>query len=405
MFKNRISIFTRRLTTVGDAEPLNRLSLAVIILLDLFVVSILFGGLEDHTRQLTSPDEYMPYPARHIFIDQTWSRADRINKLQSLVLADRKRYSYRYDSLFEKSKLKQMHPLCRDFFEKTKALAGDEALQSLFVKREQKNNERSKLTSAQDKTKKAYDTQLLETMADPSSDTRTPAITQRSKNLTARIEILTADIEGLEGQINAHSGVQELWALISPDNRIRQQAVEDFRRYERAYKFKELGWQLLFLLPIFGLFYFWGIKSVQKEHRVQALISGHMLVVTAIPILFKIIEVVIDLIPKYFFKNLFKVLKSLNLIAIWHYLVIFGSIGLGLLLIFIIQKKVFNREKVMRKRLAKGACTHCSIKLPPGAAICPFCGAKQMEPCGACHQPTPAAGTYCIHCGAQSQAE
>ena len=38
---------------VGNEEPLNKLSLAVIILLDIFVLSLLFAGLDDHSGQLT----------------------------------------------------------------------------------------------------------------------------------------------------------------------------------------------------------------------------------------------------------------------------------------------------------------------------------------------------------------
>jgi len=90
MFKKRISLFKRRLTTVGEAEPLNKLSLAVIILLDIFILSIIFAGLKDHTDQLTSHSEYMPYEARQVFIEQTWSPATRMTKLQEFVLTDRK---------------------------------------------------------------------------------------------------------------------------------------------------------------------------------------------------------------------------------------------------------------------------------------------------------------------------
>lgn len=399
MFKKRISVFKRRLTTVGDAEPLNKLSLAVIILLDIFILSVIFGGLDEHTKELTQPYEYMPPEARQIFINQSWSPSTRIDRLQTLVLTDRKHYSYRHESIFDPSKLKQMHPLCRNFYEKTKKLTQDADLQQLFIDREQKTAEQRKLIAAQNRAKKAYDTQLLETIADPQRDTRTRSIAERSKNLTAQIESLTFEIAAIDRQINAHPGVQEIWRIVSPQNQNRQQIIDDFRRFERWYKFRELGWQLLFLLPIFGIFYLWGVRSIKNENRVQALISGHMLVVSAIPILFKVIEVVIDLIPEQFFKNLFKVLKSLHLIAIWHYLVIFAGIGIALLLVFLIQKKVFNREKMMQKRLAKGACIHCSKKLPYGASSCPFCGKQQLKTCPKCEQQTPAGGAFCIHCG------
>lgn len=403
MFKKHLSRFKCRLTTFGDAEPLNKLSLAVIILLDIFILSIVFEGLDDHTRQLTSPDEYMPHAARAIFIDQTWSPSERMDNLQTIVLTDRKHYSYNSVSLFEKEKLERMHPLYRAFSEKTKALTQDAALQKRFIQREQKIRERNKLTQSQRKTKQAYDTQLLEKIARVESSDPALALASRSKNLTKKIDQLTREINQIEREIDPHPGVQEIWAMTAPDSQIRQKMVTDFRRYEYQYKFKEFGWQLLFLIPLFGVFYIWSTKSSKKSARIQSLISSHMLVIASIPILLKLIELVVDLIPKHFFKALFKILKNLHLIAVWHYLVIFAAVLIGILLIVLIQKKVFNREKIMQKRLSKGDCSHCGKHLPHGSIACPFCGAKQMAPCPNCHQSTPTAGSYCIHCGKKNK--
>lgn len=398
MFKGKISAFKNRLTTVGSEEPLNKLALAVIILLDLFVLSILFAGLEDHTKQLISPNEYMPRIARQVFIDQAWSPSVRLSKLQPLVLSDRKGYSTRYRSMFAPEKLEPMHPLCRDFYEKIHALSKDKSLVNLFVERDLKTKERSRVRSSQDKAKRAYDTQLLETIAGKES-ANTASIAARSQNLTAQIELLTGQIDGLEKQINAHPGIQEIWTLSDPQNQNRPQVVKAYQSFERWYLLRELLWQLLFLLPIFGGFYFWSERSVKKDNRIQTLIASHLLVVAFIPILIKLVELVVDLIPDHFFKALFRFLRSLHLIAIWHYLVILGAVAFGLFLVYLIQKKVFNREKVIQKRLSKGACIQCGKKLPVGASACAFCGTNQSEDCTACSKPTPVGGTYCIHCG------
>jgi len=398
MIIKKLSLFKDRLTTVGSEEPLNKLSLAVIILLDIFVLNILFIGLSEHTKQITSPAEYMPHIAREIFIDQTWSPPVRLSKLQPLVLSDRNNYSYNQESVFDEASLKKMHPLCRDFYEKTKTLSQDKALRTLFVEREQKTSERSRVESSQNNAKKAYDTALLESIANKDS-ANTQSIATRSKNLTGQIEELTGEISTIDRTINAHPGIQEVWEIVSPGNQDRQAVVNDYRHFEKWYSVRELGWQLLFMLPIFGLFYAWSAHSVKRDNRIQTLFASHMLVIASLPIILKVIELVIDLIPNYFFKNLFKFLKSLHLMALWHYVVIIGSISLGLFLVFLIQKKVFNKQKMMQKRLMNGACIRCSKKLPTGASICPFCGTKQLEVCNHCHEKTPIGGAYCIHCG------
>ena len=340
-----------------------------------------------------------------VFIEQSWSPAERMSKLQPLVLSDRKRYSYWQRSIFEEENLKQMHPLCRELFEKIKTLSDDEALQNLFVERERKIKERDTLRTSQNEAKKAYDTHLLEAIAakgDGAEKTR-PSIAELSRKYTARIERLTGAISTVEKQINAHPGVQEIWRMVSPENQNRQQVVDDFRRYERWYPLKELGWQLLFLLPIFCIFYGWSTLSLKKERRIQTLIASHLLVVAFIPILVKVIELVVELIPEHFFRALFELLRSLHLIALWHYLVIIGSVALGLFLVFLVQKKVFSRERVIQKRLMSGACHACGKKLPANALVCPFCGTGQMENCSGCQQQTPVGGTYCIRCGERTR--
>jgi len=77
--KKRIAAFKARLTSVSKEEPLNKLSLAAIIILDIVILNILFIGLDDHTQQLTTSYEYMPPAANAIFIQQDWTPANRIS--------------------------------------------------------------------------------------------------------------------------------------------------------------------------------------------------------------------------------------------------------------------------------------------------------------------------------------
>ena len=67
-FLKKIVGFKNKLTRLNDDEPVTMLALAIIILLDVFILSIIFGGLDDHTDQLTSPADYFPYQCRQVFI-------------------------------------------------------------------------------------------------------------------------------------------------------------------------------------------------------------------------------------------------------------------------------------------------------------------------------------------------
>ncbi|HNX53524.1 MAG TPA: hypothetical protein PLD51_06670 [Pontiellaceae bacterium] len=397
--KSKIAEFKSRLISINKEEPLNKLSLTTIIILDIFILTLIFTGLNEHTQQLTTVNEYLPDAAREIFINQEWTPINRISKLQPILLSDRNNYYYRYESPFEKRMIKLMHPASRTFYQQAATLSQDKALQALFLSRQKFVKEREKSENAFNKAKESYDTQLLENIVNVSRN-GTNATATTARQYAQNIDLLTGEIQSTEEQINAHPGIQKLWMIISSDDHERALIVSDYKRFQFWFPLKELGWQLVFLLPIFGVFYMWSIRSVKKNNSIQTLIASHLLVIASLPIILKAIELVVDIIPKHFFKKLFDVLQSLHLMALWHYFVIFAAIAVGLFLVYFIQRKVFNRQKVMQKRLMKGACTGCSKKLPPGAAFCPFCGSGQFDKCAACKKETPSGGQHCIHCGA-----
>jgi len=396
--KIKIAEFKTRLTSVSKEEPLNKLSLVLILILDLFVLTLLFNGLDEHTRQLITADDYLPGTARTVFIGQDWTPADRIPRLQPLVLSDRNNARYRYESPFDDRKISRMHPSARAFYSRVKRLSQDEPLSALFLTRQKTVEELEKTEEALRRTKIPYDTRLLEKPADTAKPD-SQAVAGTAREHMQKIERLTGDLRRIERQLDEHPDIQILWALIQPDDAAREKIVAEFKRFQFWFPLKELAWQLLFLLPIFGIFCAWSNRSVKNENPIQTLISSHLLVIASLPIILKASELVIDLIPKHFFRNLFNLLQALHLMALWHYFVIFGSIAAGLLLVYFVQRKVFNRQKVMQKRLMKGCCTACNKKLPPGSAYCPFCGRVQFIKCDSCGNETPLGGSHCIHCG------
>ncbi len=405
-FFKKIVGFKNKLTRLNDDEPVTKLALAIIILLDVFILSIIFGGLEDHTDQLTSPVEYFPRQCRQVFITKDWTQANKTAKLQQLVLTDYNNYSYRHDSPFEKSKITKMHPLCGEFYEKIRLIADDGALKDLFVKRQQAAKKKDQLVKQYDKENEVYDTKLLENIADKNSG-ELSSMANLMKSKGKEIDRLNAQIKDLNGKINSNSLVMKFWTLTQPgDASLRENLISDLNHFEKVYLFRELMWQLLFLLPLMAIFSVWHSRSAKKARTIQSLISAHLIVVASIPIVLKVAEVVLELIPYHFFKDLFKLLDRLHIIALWHYFVIILAIGAGLLCVFIIQKKIFSKERLYQKRLAKGACYACGTTLPDRkAGACPFCGVKQLRKCAGCHADTHINGKFCANCGEERTAQ
>lgn len=401
MIRERIANFKNRLIRIHDDEPLSKLSLCVIIALDIFILSVLFTGLADHTRQLTAPTDAVPYECREVLVQKNWTEANRLSKLQNLVLSDYRNYSYRYTSRLAASRVEKMLPVCREFFKKIQVVAEDKEILSLFKTRADLEMRKDQTTDGFREGKDVYDTSLLENIADQEPGQKTlPSVAGDMKAKARAIEDFNARITEINARLNNSWKIKDLWAFIDEwDDGRRGLLVKELKKLEQWYPFKELLWQLLFLLPLFTVFYLWGVRSVRKEARLQTLISAHLMVVTAIPIFFKILEVTLELIPRHFFKKFFEILNRLHIIAVWHYILIFAAIGAALLIIYIIQKKIFNRRRLERKRLAKSQCRRCGKKLPEKASICPFCGSDQQTACPGCGLRTFAAGDYCVNCG------
>lgn len=392
--------FKGRLTGLGVDEPLSKLSLAVLIALDIFVLTMVFNGLSDHTRQLTDPGEYLPYSCRNAFLDNGWNRTNRLDKLQQMVLSGHNNYSHRYNNPYRESELNKMHPLCQDYFRQIKEIRQDKALYELFVQRRELVDHKRDVRRDFSKAKGFYDTSLLREIAGKEK-IALATVEAKIKTQSGFVEVLSSQISLIEQQLNAHDKVKQIWLITSKDSERRKQLIVDYKRFQFAYSIKKLAWQLVFMVPLFVFFYVWSSRSVKKGNRVRTLISSHLLVVVSIPIILKVIEVILDLIPNVFFKKLFAILESLNLMGLWHYVVMLGAVGVALFSIWLIQKKIFNKERVQLKRLTKGLCYHCGRKLPEDVTHCPCCGQNQYEECGVCKADTFVAAHHCTSCGAE----
>lgn len=399
LIKRRFVAFKNNLTKIKNKEPLGTLSLVVIILLDIFVLSVVFRGLSDHTNQLISPLQYAPQTCREVFIQQSWTSENELDELQEVVLA--KYYHY---GLSETTDLKKMHPKCAEFYMHIEAMEADSLLWQLFIERQNLQQESNQLNISTFSRKAVTDNTLLTEISRGNDFNEYPSISAKNRAETEKQEMLTSRLDKINSEIYAEQKVKDILRMISSWNgEQRQQFMAELNTFEKWYKFRELGWQMLFLLPLFFIFYFWNHRSIKKGNGLQILISTHLLVIIAIPIFTKIIEIVLELIPKHFFEKLFKILFSLHLIAIWHYVLILLAVLVAIFLIYIIQQKLFNKKRLQQRRLSNSCCIECGKKLPAKVKVCPFCGEKQLEDCSECKLETYICGDYCVNCGVRRE--
>jgi RNA polymerase subunit RPABC4/transcription elongation factor Spt4 len=388
--------FQQHLTQLDD-QPLSKAALVVILFLDLFILISIFDGLADHTGQLTSPDQHIPPLCREIVIDADWNPTNRLGNLAPIVSS----YHGAYYTPDERDEKKPQHTLCAPIVRAFKAIREDEGLSKNLIENLKLRQESRELRSELERMKGAYDTSLLETIANqPSAETNVASIRKEIADKTGALNELVRKQRLLEASIEQDSRVRELFALAASVSETDRKTLRDeLRRLNFWYPVKRLGMEMLFLLPLFLAFYFWNSRSVAGNRPYQTLVSSHLLVIVLIPVFFKLVELVYDIIPKKLLKQIIDILESLNLVAIWHYLLIGVAILVALALTYLFQKKLFSREKLMQRRITKGLCQNCSQRLPSGSQYCPACGAGQYRACSRCHEPTHVHGKYCMACG------
>jgi hypothetical protein len=336
--------------------------MGLVVLLDLFILVSLFTGLNDQTKQLTSPNEYIPRVCREIIIDKNWVNENRISALSNLILQGQKSY---WENAPDN---KYKHPICEDIYVAIMDMKGNKELISYFAER--------------DKLFKRYSSYDF-----------------YQKQTNPEVDKILADIEFIDKKINALDVVNNFWATIEEKGALSETLTTDFRRINLTYPTKRLGLQILFLLPVIVLLFLWNSASIRKNRYLQTFISSHLLIVSFIPAFLQICQAVFDIIPHNIFKKVIKFLETWNLIAVWYYVLMVGAILLSLFLIYLLQKKVFTKERLARRRLEKRKCVDCGSPLPYQLQCCPFCGGSQNVTCKNCHQETLQGASFCIQCG------
>ncbi len=392
---SRAAARTRQQLTHLDSQPLGRAVLVVVLLLDLFILMSIFDGLAAHTRQLTAPDEAIPHTCRAMVIDETWTTDNRLGRLAALATAGS---ASPYPPRDNKA---EHHPLCAPYLDRIARIQADKALVRLFETHQKVEREVREQQLAIDRLKGAYDTSLLERMAgDTPGQTPVDASRAEFHTRTAALDGLKAQAATLAQTINARDDIQALWAVLDkPSEADRHQLRDDLQHLNFWFPVKQLGMQLIFLLPLFLIFRAWNSASLHNGRGLQTLVSAHLLVVSFIPILFKLVEAVYRIIPHRLLAALFEFLEAFRLVAIWHYLVMAAVIAAALVVIHFLQKKLFSRERLLARRIARGECQGCGMHLPTDSAACPFCGYAQFRPCPHCHGLMHRHARFCRHCG------
>jgi len=393
--KNKFKSLRSGLTHLNQ-QPIGKAVLAIVLFLDVFILTSIFEGLYDHTRQLVTPYERIPQDCRDIVIDQDWNESNQLSLTAKLASTHYRNSTYNRSY----KGLQSIHPICVPIAKKIQAIKSDKELSKQLAALTDVKDELSSVQSDIDDSKGVYDTSLFEVMAKQESKIHdTDSLKNQLSKKINTLNSLTISSEKQESELLQNSKILDLFIEIKASEVFKDELLEDLRTLNFWYPVKRLGMELLFLLPLIIIFFIWNSKSIASNRAYQSLVSSHLLVIVFIPVIFKIIELVYEILPKKFLKNLIEFLESFNLIGLWHYGMMALSIAAAMLLIYIMQKKIFSQEKITQKRIIKGECQSCGIHLPADSQACISCGFAQYKSCHTCNQNTYVFGKHCKECG------
>lgn len=400
--------FFRQARTVNN-EPVNRASLAVIIVIDLFVLFNVFSGLSDISRWPLNPAQ--AYPCHGPWTSyRTQTQGDRDYDIlrTSIRFQNEPGFSWAadYRSVAE-GHLGQVSPICLDYAATADGLDTPENRQ-ILASLEQVQGSITKLEQENQTLRSQYDSTLLEQIAGQPQEqsinqveaAQARSTLDRNNNRLAQLRQQQSD---LQTQLSQTPASQQFLALLNNDGQF-QPLDRQFQRASFWHPTVQLLFQSLFLLPLVGLAWVVYRTAERRGYGLVALQSWHLLVIFCIPLVIKLFEVLqFGALFSWLSQVIVALLGGLLFLINYLYILLVPLVGYGL--IQFVQKVVLNPRLQVAGRVQNHKCIRCAKKLRRGDAHCPHCGYHQEVECHHCHQPTYKYLPYCRHCGTAQELE
>jgi len=397
--------FFRRSRTIND-EPLNKVSLIVIILIDIFILINVFTGLNDISQWYISPSQAYPcYTEWKSY--QTQTTPDKDYEIIQSSLRSVINYQSNFQQTYQQAAVGHLGTVSQTCLEygSYKDQLNNPENQQLITAINQKQEEINQLEQSNRSMREQYDSTLLEKIAGQPRDQSINRVgaeqaKQQLEQNNRNIARLKQEIAELKNQLTTKPESLGFLNFIKDDSTF--QAVEN--AYQKAsfwYPSIQFSFQSLFLLPLIFLALSVYNFAQRKGYGLIALISWHLSVVFFVPLLFKLFEFLqFGIIVQFLVDIISTLLGGLVFLVSYAYILLIPLIGFGIIKFF--QKIVFNPKVQAASRVQKSRCIRCAKKIPTHDPYCPHCGFYQYVECQNCHGMTYKHLPYCKQCG-QSQ--
>jgi hypothetical protein len=384
-------------------EPLNKVSLVVIILIDIFILFQVFAGLDDISRWHLSPNEAYPCYAEWREY-RTQKPTERDYAIVRRAITDDPFPGKNFRDAYQKAEvghLGEVSPICLDYAglkDKIKTKENQQVIKTI----DQKQSRIEQLTQKNAQIRAQYDSTLLEKIAGQSRDRSINSVVaeeakQTLANNDRTIAGLKSEIQTLKTSLLTRVQKVGLIDRLRAENPFRQ-LDQGYQQASFWYPSIQLSLQALFLLPLLALAFFIHSFALRKGYGLIALISWHLLVIFLIPLIIKVFEFLqVGVIFKFIFDLVSKLLGGLLFLVSYVYILLIPLVGFGLIKFF--QRFIFNPKVQASNRVQKSLCAKCARKIRLQDSHCPYCGYYQYHECPNCHNLTYKHLSYCKECG------
>lgn len=397
-----LSQFLSRSRTINN-EPLNKVSLIVLILIDIFILINVFTGLDDISRWHISPTQAYPcYSEWENYRVQTTKDKDfnivRLslpnNNINQLSFQKR----YQQAEVGHLGKVSQTCLKYGDYQDQINNTENQKTRQTI----EQKQAKINTLEQANLNIRAQYDSTLLEKIAGqtPNRSINQVSAAKAKQELdrnNREISTLKKDISNLKNQLLTQP---ESFSFLSflKNNEQFSKVKNGYQKAEFWYPSIQLGFQSLFLLPLIFIALSIHKFAQRKGYGLISLISWHLLVIFFIPLLIKVFEFLqVGAIFQFLFDIIRAIFGGLLFLISYLYILLIPLIGFGIIKFF--QKIVFNPKIQTASRVQNSSCINCAKKIRHHDNYCPHCGYYQYVECQNCHDLTYKNLPYCKQCG------
>lgn len=327
---------------------------------------------------------------------------------KSWQLSDFK-YDHHQQSEYDILRQYGTHKLCQTMGTRYLDVANDERYRERLIEYNALQQSLSSMNASVALKEKEYGIMLLEDIANQPDDLS--ILSSSSDKVKQNIIDLQNKITKVKNHIHLLNDLTTLGTFNTFENYLKSNGSEIKRLYAEALRYYKLHYTLnifIFLLPTWLIFYVAYRLFKRKERHILAHLSVHVANVTALYIVFYLLSLIYDIMPKVFFTRLvaffshYNLTIVLNLLAILVFMAIFG------LFIYRIQKNRSTdleresdaaNQKIITARITAGLCSSCGLKTESGDRHCGRCGHALLRRCSSCHTKTHIDDIYCRSCG------